>query len=515
MSATPITVDRAGLHLALDLGDSCDVLFDGQHVWSFTPPEADPDGEPRLVRWPGVMLAWLDGVAQVSLVTRDGTEVFSGEVRFGDSDARIRFVDKDGLAVMIDKWGLLQRPFSGRGDGVVDEMVRVTETMCEVLERECGVRAWIAFGTLLGAARSGKVIGHDSDIDLAYLSEQTTPAAMAVEMFRISRALRAAGLSVMNKSGSFITVLFNAADGGQSSIDLYTCFYVGDLLHETATVRAPVPRSAIEPLTRLEFEGRLLPAPADPDAVLTASYGPNWRVPDPSFTHRPGLDIKRRFDPWFGSVMRYRRAWESYWRGTAASDAERTASSFQGWVSSRLAPGVQLVEIGFGNGVDALAFAAEGRPVLGLDYARGSHARATDHARAAGLDATFAPFNLYDLRDVLTRGALVVRSTPGPRVVYARSVLDALEPDGLENFWRFADLTLRGGGTAYVEFGSPPAPPGPATGGRRFALTPEQVEREAALVGGTVQERERVDGPAGQPPRWRMTVAWDANNESG
>lgn len=110
--------------------------------------------------------------------------------------------------------------------------------------------------------------------------------------------------------------------------------------------------------------------------------------------------------------------------------------------------------------------------MLGLDYARGSHARATDHARAAWLDATFAPFNLYDLRDVLTRGALVVRSMPGPRVVYARSVLDALEPDGLENFWRFADLTLRGGGTAYVEFGSPPAPPGPATGGRRFALTP-------------------------------------------
>ena len=99
------------------------------------------------------------------------------------------------------------------------------------------------------------------------------------------------GMKVLTKSGSFITVVFTSPDGGQSSIDVYTCFYVGEHLHETATVRQVVPRSAILPLRELEFEGRLLPAPADPDTMLAVSYGPGWRVPDPSFKHEPGPEV--------------------------------------------------------------------------------------------------------------------------------------------------------------------------------------------------------------------------------
>src|SRR5690606_744692 len=174
--------------------------------------------------------------------------------RFGTADKRIEFVDRAGIPIMIDKWGLMQRPFTGRGPEVIDRMVEVTEDMVRILREECDVHAWIAFGTLLGAAREGGVIGHDSDIDLAYVSRHTTPAAMARELFTITRVLRRHGLRVLVKSGSFITVLFEAADGGNASIDLYTCFYVGDLLHETATVRAPVPRSAIEPLGEIAFE---------------------------------------------------------------------------------------------------------------------------------------------------------------------------------------------------------------------------------------------------------------------
>ena len=135
---------------------------------------------------------------------------------------------------------------------------------------------------------------------------------MTVELYDVARALRRHGMTVQNKSGSFITVVFPVPDGSKASIDVYTCFYVGDLLYETATVRAVVPRWAIEPLTELEFEGRMLPAPADPAGMLEVSYGPGWRVPDPSFRHEPGPEITDRFDGWFGSLMRNRRDWERY-----------------------------------------------------------------------------------------------------------------------------------------------------------------------------------------------------------
>ena len=194
-----------------------------------------------LVEWPKRMTRWLNGSSVVRVVSGDD-EIFAGEVSFGDGKGRVEFVDKDGIPVMIDKWGLLQRPFSGRDRSVVEQMVEVTAEILDVMERECGVRGWIAFGTLLGAAREGKVIGHDSDIDLAYLSEKPTPAEMVVELYDVARALRRHDLTVQHKSGTFITVVFKSPDGGTASIDIYTCFYVGDLLYETATVRAPVPR---------------------------------------------------------------------------------------------------------------------------------------------------------------------------------------------------------------------------------------------------------------------------------
>src|SRR4029079_10990088 len=201
---------------------------------------------------------------------------------------RVELVDRFGNPVIIDKWGLTQRIFETRREGgAVAAMNDMAERVLGVMRDACGIEGWISFGTLLGAARDGGVIGHDSDIDLCFLSERETPAEMTAELWAIGRALRAAGISVAHRSASFLTVRIKAPDGGHVGLDIYNCFYVGDLLHETATVRAKVPRSAILPLVELPFEGHLLPAPADPDTMLEVSYGADWRVPDPSFRHLP------------------------------------------------------------------------------------------------------------------------------------------------------------------------------------------------------------------------------------
>ena len=319
------------------------------------------------------MRRWLDGYADVTLREvgpADGTEprvIELGRVDFGSGVGQIRLVDAHDRPVVIDKWGIMQRPFSSRGAAVTQELGECTRQVIQVLREDCGIDAWLAFGTLLGAARGGRAIGHDSDSDLLYLSEKETPAEINREIYGIQRAFARRGLATTLKSGSFVTVLFPGPDGAPLGIDVYACFYVDGVLHETATLREAIPREAILPLSTMEFEGLALPVPADPAVLLTASYGPGWRVPDPSFRHEPDQGTIARFEGWFGNMMTARRGWEAWWNHhhelAAPSDlAERVMADHPEPVS--------VLEVGAGNGSDAVALGERGHRVNAYDYAR-------------------------------------------------------------------------------------------------------------------------------------------------
>ena len=303
-----VVVRPEHIELPGEVSGSFDVYFDDRHVWSFTREEPSPGR--RTVTWPRPMQRWLDGVADV--VVRqgdDGAGLHRGQVRDLDRagrHGRRRRRSGDDRQVGTGPATVL-RP----GEGVVDQLVDVTEQTLDVLEQECGVHAWLAFGSLLGAVRDGRAIAHDSDVDVAFLSSSDTPAGVNREIYGITRALRRAGLRVVNKSGGFVTVMFKAPDGAPGSLDIYSCFYVDDLLHETATVRTAVPRSAVEPLGDSRFEGRGPARARRPrHDARHVSYGEGWRVPDPSFQHRPGRAVTERFEDWQGTLMTGRRAWE-------------------------------------------------------------------------------------------------------------------------------------------------------------------------------------------------------------
>jgi hypothetical protein len=511
-----VRVDEVGLHFDESFSGSLDVVLDGQRVWSFGTTERTPSVTD--VEWPKRLRRRLEGTADVRIVA-DGQELFGDEVRFSDAEGRPRFVDNHGIPIFVDKWGLIQRPFEGRREaGVVDELIEMTRRVLQVMRDECGIEGWISFGTLLGAARDGRVIGHDSDVDLNYLSEKRTPAEMAVELWGIGRALRRAGLKVQMRSASFLTVGFRASDGGWGSLDVYTCFYVEDRLHETATVREVVPREAILPLQEVVLEGHRLPGPADPDRLLEVSYGPRWRVPDPSFRHLPGPDVVQRFDGWFGSLMKWRRDWTAY--NTRVAEEARASrpgrpSSFARWVVPQLGEVGRIVEVGCGAGLDLTAYAAEGRPVVGLDYAlpRGGLRLPESDKRLVSTQ----DLNLDDLRDVLTAAAQLSRRR-GAQAVVARRLLEALTPESTDAFFALCAMVLCRGGRAYLE-GRALTPRAARAwqarheSGRIRALDPARVAEQAEAAGGRIVSRAGFDEAAravrtGPAATWRMTVEW-------
>jgi hypothetical protein len=527
-----LSVDDRGLHFGQSFSGSLDVVMDGQRVWSFGTSDAKPSVTE--VEWPMRLARRLQGTADVRIVS-DGRELFAGSVTFGhgtdvEPGTRPRFVDKHGIPIFIDKWGLIQRPFDGRRDaGVPEAMVDMARRVLQVMRDDCGIDGWLSFGTLLGAARDGRVIGHDSDVDLNYLSRHETPAEMAVELWDIGRALRRAGLEVQYRSASFVTVRFAVPDGGQGNLDVYTCFYVEDRLHETATVREVVARDAILPLQDVGFEGHQLPAPADPARLLAVSYGPRWQVPDPSFRHEPGPEIIQRFDGWFGSLMKGRRDWAAYntrlaaelAAELAAAEGRVRASDFARWVAPQLRGVERVVEVGCGAGRDLTAYAGSRsraggrRRVLGLDYAHPRRRTPYDGQRRV----VAREFCLEDLRDVLTLGAQLSRK-PEEQAVVARQLLEALSPDATEEFLGFCAMVLRRGGRAYLE-GVAWTPRGAHAWqsehetGRIRSLDPARVATAVERGGGRIVSRAGFDEAAravrtGPPATWRMTVEWGA-----
>ena len=88
-------------------------------------------------------------------------------------------------------------------------------------------------------------------------------------------------------------------DGVVRGLDVFGGFLMDGHLHLMGEIREPFEESWIFPLGTTTLEGRTFPAPADPDRLLTATYGASWRMPDPAFNFAPPATTVRRLNGWF------------------------------------------------------------------------------------------------------------------------------------------------------------------------------------------------------------------------
>ena len=198
--------------------------------------------------------------------------------------------------------------------------------------REVGIEAFLAYGTLLGAYRDGEVIGNDSDADLGYVSHQTHPVDVIRESFRIQRALIAHGYRITRYSALAFKVDVEEADGTIRGLDVFGGFLMDGNLHLMGEIREPFEESWIFPLGTTTLEGRTFPAPADPDRMLTATYGASWRVPDPAFNFEPPATTVRRLNGWFRGLRVGRARWDRIYSRVLKGMPE--PSPFVQWVAA-------------------------------------------------------------------------------------------------------------------------------------------------------------------------------------
>jgi hypothetical protein len=207
------------------------------------------------------------------------------------------------------------------------------------------------------------------------------------------------------------------------------------------------------------------------------------------------------------------RHWHEFYKPGAAKGLPTGPSSFAAWVAERIEPGSPVVDVGAGNGRDAVWFAGRGHPATALDATANGLRLARRNASARHVRIEQRGVNFNEVRSPLLVAAHLARREQVPHL-HARFLLDALTQPARLRFWRFASVVQRTGGLTFLEFrtatsaGETTAYPAHA----RQYLDPAAVVTEVETYGGTVVERDRGRGRAvlgrEDPDVCRLVVRW-------
>jgi hypothetical protein len=507
-------IDGKGIRLSRAYDGPLDVLIGGHRVWSFsTGRDAVRAGGGLFVAWPRPLAERLEGLADVALVPHNGGEpLFSGPIRFGRTSTPLALVDDLGNPLSLDKGGRLQRTFDDFADESRAELIDATHRVLVDLTERCGLDAYLCYGGLLGAARSGRMIGHDSDLDLAFLSKYSHPFDIIQETRAAERTMASLGWQVVRMSAANFKIWVPLPSGKRAGVDVFGSFHVNDHFHITGSLRGRLDRDAIVPFGEIDLEGVSFPAPADLERFLEFTYGPGWKVPDPAFHFdHPPANV-RRMAQWFRGTRNRLPHWQEFYKGPHRA-VPGTPSAFALWAEERMEPGTPVVELGAGTGRDTVWFVQQGRDVLATDYCSGARKATLATAADAGVYTPYRPTNLESLKSALVSATRIVHE-PQPRHIYARGLIDALAPTGRLGLWRFCAVAGRRGGLTFLEFRTPASRSrrtffGPHP---RTYADPDGIVAEIERRGGTVVERVQGRGLARlgreDPDICRLVVNW-------
>ncbi|KQT91038.1 hypothetical protein ASG49_11865 [Marmoricola sp. Leaf446] len=508
------TVDDHGL-VVPDVEGSVVVRFEDQFVWSFSPRrDGRVVGGSRQVTWPVVLAERLHGTTRVCVSDADGAVVHLDEVvSFGGVAEPLRLVDAHGHPLAVDRAHHLTRVFAETSDEGRRQVVLGAARALTDLRDRLGVDAHLSYGCLLGAVRDGRMIGHDSDADLAYYSHHAHPVDVVRESFEVERGLRRLGWKVVRMSGGDLKLFLPLDDGRVVQIDVFGAFHADGVFYQLGGRSGTLPAAALTPAATVVLEGVELAAPADPERVLAFLYGESWRVPDPAFVPVDPAAGVRRLDGWLRGPRDGLPRWNELYR-TRGADLPHGGSDFARWAAPRVPDDAMVVDVGSGTGRDAAFFRRRGHRVAALDYSGAALTRSRRRITRAGDPAAdVRVLTLNDARSALLAGAELAREESPPWLL-ARGLLGCLDREARAHLWRLCSMSLRRGGALLLEQAATRDDlPVDRLDAMVSRVSTAGLRSELEAAGGRVTHEEHVAGHdvLGEDDPWvsRLVVRWD------
>lgn len=346
----------------------------------------------------------------------------------------------------MSKWGTPTVTFDNKSVAFKRDLLGFAAELTGIFKERFGIELFVAYGVLLGFTRSDGFIGHDDDLDMAYISAKATKAEIYQQSVEVVDALLAMGFEVKFSTYGQYKVLKKVGKH-RLKVEIFIGWIEDERTYLYFAIDQGVDSSIFLPLGKKRFMGVELPVPADPEAVCAATYGPEWRTPNPEFRYELNKDKWKPFV--FLRATHNRGHWDAYYSRKKPDEPWSVdPSPFAVFVTDQQNP-ARLLEVGCGNGRDSLYFSSRGFEVVGTDYSAPALELCAARAVEAGLTATFEPLNIYDVVDVARFNAA---NAQGFDALYARFFVHAITEQGEEDLLRVCQSALRPGGRCYLEF---------------------------------------------------------------